>query len=349
MIVLCPTVTRRLRPAALAWILTPQGQPPHAKADAGIWRPRIGSGSLPGVRVLVTGAAGFVGQRLLAELEAQGHESFGIDVECDIRDPRAVARSVRGSAPQALIHLAGLASVASSHAAAEDTFAVNYVGARSILEAVRQEAPQCRVLLVGSGEVYGNHAPGGEPFREEAAFTPGSPYANSKACADRMGAAYRELGLDVVRVRPFNHIGPGQHERFVVPSFARQLAEIAGGRKEAILRTGNLDCVRDFLDVEDVLSAYLALLVPASGAGPFNIASGVGLRIGALLDTLCAIAGLEPEIETDPTRFRPTDHSVGDASALRQATGWRPQVDLNHTLERVYRHELERLQRSGTR
>lgn len=299
--------------------------------------------------MLVTGAAGFVGQRLLAELAAQGHESRGIDVECDIRDPRAVARSVRGSAPQALIHLAGLASVASSHTAAEETFAVNYMGARSILEAVRQEAPQCRVLLVGSGEVYGNRAPGGERFREEAAFAPGSPYAHSKACADRMGAAYRELGVDVVRVRPFNHTGPGQDERFVVPSFARQLAEIAEGRKEAILRTGNLDCVRDFLDVEDVLSAYLTLLVPASGAGPFNIASGVGQRIGSLLETLCTIAGLEPEVVADPARFRPSDHSVGDATALREATGWRPKVDLTHTLERVYRYEVDRLKHSGTR
>ena len=308
----------------------------------------MGSGSLPRVRVLVTGAAGFVGQRLLAELAAQGHESRGTDVECDIRDPTAVAQSVRETAPQALIHLAGLTSVPASHSAAEDTFSVNYLGARSVLEAVRHEAPRCRVLLVGSGEVYGNRAPNGEPFREEAAFATGSPYANSKACADRLGAAYRELGLDVVRVRPFNHTGPGQDERFVIPSFARQLAEIASGGKQAILRTGNLDCVRDFLDVDDVVAAYLGLLVPDAGAGPFNVASGVGQRIGALLDTLCAIAGLEPAIELDPARFRPTDHSVGDATALREATGWRPEADLTNTLERVYQHEVDRLRNSGT-
>ena len=301
------------------------------------------------MRVLVTGAAGFVGQRLLVELAAQGHDAVGTDVDCDIRDAEAVAQSVRVAAPEALLHLAGLSSVSGSLSDAEQSYAVNYLGARSILEAVRHEAPDCRVLLVGSGEVYGNHARSGEAFREDAPLAPVSPYANSKACADRLGAAYRELGLDVVRVRPFNHTGPGQDERFVVPSFARQLAKMRRGERAPALRTGNLDCVRDFLDVDDVLAAYLALLDPAVGAGPFNIASGTARRIGALLETLCEIAGLEPELEPDPTRFRPTDYSVGDASALREATQWQPTRELKNTLERVYRHEVERLRESGRR
>jgi len=315
----------------------------------GLWRSLLGSGSLARVRVLVTGAAGFVGRRLRVELVARGHEAVGIDAETDVRDGVAIARSVRGATPEALIHLAGLTSVAGSLSAAEESFSVNYLGARSVLEAVRREAPDCRVLLVGSGEVYGNLARGGESFREDAPLAPASPYAYSKSCADQLGAAYRELGLDVVRVRPFNHTGPGQHTRFVVPSFARQLAEIAAGHREAVLRTGNLDCVRDFLDMEDVLDAYLALLDPSVGTGPFNVASGVARRIGDLLEMLCEIAGIEPELQVDPKRFRATDYAVGDAGALREATDWQPERELANTLERVYRYELEQLGSSGQR
>lgn len=288
-----------------------------------------------------------MGRQLLVELAAQGHDAAGIDADCDIREAAAVARAVRGAAPQALVHLAGLTSVAGSLSAAEESFAVNYLGARSVLEAVRREAPACRVLLVSSGQIYGNCAHSGKAFREEAPLAPVSPYANSKACADRLGAAYRELGLDVVRVRPFNHTGPGQDERFVVPSFARQLAEIQRGDREPALRTGNLDCVRDFLDVDDVLAAYVALLDPAAGAGPFNIASGVERRIGALLEALCGIAGVKPDVQPDPGRFHPTDYSVGDATALREATAWKPERELASTLERVYRYEVERLRDSG--
>lgn len=301
------------------------------------------------MRVLVTGAAGFVGRQLLANLEAQGHEATGVDVDCDVREPAAVAQRVRALRPQALVHLASLSSVAESLSAAEESFAVNYLGARSVLEAVRGEAPGCRVLLVGSSEVYGSRAKSGERFGEDARLAPASPYASSKACADRLGAAYRELGLDVVRLRPFNHTGPGQDPRFVVPGLARQLAEIERGIREPVLRAGNLDSVRDFLDVDDVLAAYLALLDPAAGAGPFNIASGVAQRIGALLETLCGIAGLQPEVQLDPGRFRPTDYSVGDPSALREATAWRPTRPLEYTLDRVYRYEVDRLRDSGGR
>ena len=129
-----------------------------------------------------------------------------------------------------------------------------------------------------------------------------------------------------MRVRPFNHTGPGQPPDFVAPSFARQIAEIARGRSAPRIAVGNLDSVRDFLDVDDVVDAYLRLLDPRRPCGAYNVASGVGRRIGELLDTLIELAGARCEVEVDPERVRPTDHAVGDASRLRAATGWEPRV-----------------------
>jgi nucleoside-diphosphate-sugar epimerase len=138
-----------------------------------------------------------------------------------------------------------------------------------------------------------------------------------------------------MRVRPFNHTGPGQSDAFVASSFARQLAEIELGRRPAVLSVGNLDSVRDFLDVDDVLDAYLALLDPRVPAGIYNVASGRGLAMRELLELLLAASGVRPAITADPSRLRRTDASVGDASRLREATGWRPRRDLGDTLKRL--------------
>ena len=296
------------------------------------------------MRVLVTGAAGFVGKHLVPALERCGHETVGVDREVDVTEANGFETFVRKTLPQGLVHLAGQSSVAASSGAPDLTWHVNYVGGARVLEAVRRAAPSCRVLLIGSGEVYGSAPPGAPPFDEEAPFAPRSPYAHSKACVDRLGAAYAGLGVDVVCVRPFNHTGPGQADHFVAGSFARQAAEIACERRAPHVRVGNLDSVRDFLDVEDVVAAYVALL-ESDAAGAFNVASGEGVRIGRLLESLLAIAGVEAEIEIDPARHRPADCAVGNAARLAQMTGWRPRVSLQQTLERMYaaiRAELEK-------
>jgi GDP-4-dehydro-6-deoxy-D-mannose reductase len=243
------------------------------------------------VRVLVTGSAGFVGQHLAPRLEAVGWQVTGRDRDLDVTDAGAVRDEVARIAPSAVIHLAAQSSVAASFEAASLTFRVNYVGARHLLEAVRREAPGARVLLIGSGDVYGAAPPGAAPFDEMQALRPRSPYARSKACADLLGAAFAARGVDAVRVRPFNHTGPGQNEAFVLPSFARQAVEIAAGRRDPVLHVGNLDSVRDFLDVEDVVSAYLALLDRRVPAGTYNVASGLPQRVGDLLEALLARAG----------------------------------------------------------
>jgi GDP-4-dehydro-6-deoxy-D-mannose reductase len=204
-----------------------------------------------------------------------------------------------------------------------------------VLEAAARHAPEARVLLVCSADAYGSAEPGAAPFTEAAPLRPTSPYARTKAAAELLGGAYAARGLDVVCTRSFNHTGPGQAAVFVLPSFARQAAEIAAGKREPLLRVGNLDSVRDFLDVDDVVRAYVALCDRQAPSGVYNVASGRAVRIGDALDTILRLTEVSPRVEVDPERFRPTDYAVGDATRLRGTTGWAPQVALEDTLARL--------------
>ncbi len=283
------------------------------------------------MRIWVTGAAGFVGRRLCAALEGDGHAVIGVDREIEITDAALVAREIASARPDAIAHLAAQSSGARSLREPERRARVNYLGTRAVLEGALRGAPAARVLLVTSGEVYGSTAPDAPPLRESDPLAPRTPYARSKACADLLGAAYAARGLAVVRPRPFNHTGAGQSGVFVAPSFALQVAAIARGAP-ARLRVGNLDSVRDFLDVADVVDAYRRLLAPGVAPGVYNVASGVGRRIGELLETLCELAGVRPEVEVDRERWRPPDRAVGDAARLRTATGWEPRTPWRDTL-----------------
>jgi GDP-4-dehydro-6-deoxy-D-mannose reductase len=290
------------------------------------------------VRVFVTGASGFVGRHLVPHLRGRGHEIVATDLELDASDAAAVANFVARTAPDAIVHLAGVSSVAAARQDPALAFRVNFLGAHALLEATAKHAPRARVLLVGTGDAYGSVEPGGPPFSEASPLRPGSPYSRTKAAADLLGASYLERGLDVLQVRPFNHTGAGQSDVFVASSFARQLVEIERGARPDTLAVGNLASVRDFLDVSDVVEAYALLCEERVPAAAYNVASGRGVSAGALLQCLCALAQLSPRIQVDPARFRPTDQSIGDASRLRAATGWAPKTSLETTLERVLAH-----------
>lgn len=295
------------------------------------------------MRVLVTGSKGFVAGHLQPRLRAEGWEVVGRDLEVDVSDPRAVEALFDEVEPDAVAHLAAMSSVAQSRGAPALTHRVNYHGSLSILQAAFHRRKRPRVLLVGSSEQYGMLAPGSAPFDESSPFRPRSAYARSKAEADQLGAAFARSGLDVVRVRAFNHSGPGQSDVFVLSSFARQVAEIEAGLREPALRVGNLDSVRDFLDVSDVIDAYVRLLDPAVPADAYNVASGVGRRIGDLLDALLAHATVKPSVTTDPERFRAADFAVGDATRLREATGWQPRTPFETTIANLLGYWRERL------
>lgn len=282
----------------------------------------------------MSGARGFVGSWLVPHLAAAGHVVVAVDRDVDVCDAGAVAASIAAARPDAIVHLAALASVAASLDAPARAARVNALGTLHVLRAAGAHAPAARVLLVSSGEIYGA-ADDGAVFDESAPLAPGTPYARAKAVADRLGAVFAARGLEVVRARPFNHTGPGQGDAFVASSFARQLAEIEAGRRAPVLAVGNLAAVRDFLDVADVIEAYRRLLDRAVPPGAYNVASGVGVSIGELLGRLLAVSTAKPEVREDPARWRPAHAAVGDAGRLRRATGWAPRIPLDDTLARL--------------
>jgi GDP-4-dehydro-6-deoxy-D-mannose reductase len=301
--------------------------------------------------VLVTGVSGFVGRHLASALVAGGARVVGLGIEsvapadvplegwhtADLRDAEAMRDAVARARPEAVIHLAGQSSAARSFEDPEGTFAANVGGTRHLLEAVRAVAPRARVLVVGSSEVYGPQAEGTRTG-EDAPFAPVSPYAESKAEADRLAEAYASgpEGLDIIRVRAFSHIGPGQGPAFVVPTLARQIAGIEAGRSAPVLRVGNLEVVRDLSDVRDVARAYLALLERGARRA-YNVCRGEGVRLSDVAARLAGMARVTPRIEVDPARLRPADLPwlVGDPSRIARDTGWRATTPLERTLADV--------------
>lgn len=293
------------------------------------------------MRVLVTGAAGFVGRHLCAALSAAGHDVLEARAHdtpgaLDVSNPASVEAALRGGRPDAIVHLAALSSVAQSHRDPSGTFAVNALGTVHLLAGIRAACPEARLLVIGSGEVYGRVA-AGAPATEDALLAPLSPYAVSKVAAELAALQFhRSYGLDVVCVRPFNHLGAGQAPHFVVPSFAGQIAKIRRGEAPPVLRTGDLTPVRDFLHVDDVIAAYLLLLQSGAPGSVYNVANGAGRTIRSILDEMLDLAGVAASVEEDPALLRPAEIPtlVGDAGRLR-ALGWAPRLGVRDALRDV--------------
>lgn len=254
---------------------------------------------------------------------------------CDLLDPGHVARVVKRYRPDVIFHLAAQAYVPKAVAAPADTLINNAVSQINVLEACRAAGVDPVVLIVSSAEVYGVARPEDMPLDEEQTFRPTNPYAVSKIAQDMLGLQYHlSYGMRIVRARPFNHIGPGQSDRFVVSSFARQIADAEHGRVEPIILVGNLDAQRDFLDVRDVVRAYLAVARPEAAGEVYNVASGIPRSIGSVLDMLLARATIAITVGQDPSRMRQADIPVlyGDAGKLRRETGWVPEVAIEEAL-----------------
>jgi GDP-4-dehydro-6-deoxy-D-mannose reductase len=273
------------------------------------------------VPALVTGPAGFVGTHLRAELG----EAF-VPYEGDVLDAESLREAVRGA--DAVVHLAAQSSVAASWADAMESWRVNVDGTVGVLAAVGAERPEARILFASTCEVYGNASR--IPTPEDERVAPVSPYAAGKAAAE---LACLFSGLDVVVARAANHEGPGRDDRFAIGSWTRQIArlEAEGG---GTLLVGDLSAERDILDVRDVSRAYRLLLDPSVPAGTYNVASGRTVKMAEVVDLLVGLARVPVRIERDESRVRPADipRLAGDASKLRAATSWEPEIPLEQTL-----------------
>lgn len=295
------------------------------------------------MRAFLTGSSGFVGHWLERHLAESGDSVDALVEGVDVRDAAAVADAVAAAEPEVVYHLAGLAHVGRSWDAPQETTAVNVLGSLNVLEAARRCVNPPAVVLVSSAEVYGSGD--GRPLDESAELRPLSPYAASKVAAEFLGVQ-AALGrkLRVVRVRPFNHVGPGQAPEFVVSALARRivLAELAGGGE---VRVGNLTPRRDLTDVRDVVRAYRLLAERGEAGEAYNVCSGRTVEIAEIVDQLCALAKAEVRVVEDPALVRPVEVPVlaGDCTRLRRLTGWEPEIPLETTLAEVLEYWRDQL------
>ncbi len=317
------------------------------------------------MRLLVTGSTGFVGRHLTEHLLAEGHEVFGTTrrtlppahpvlptdhlLVCDICDPGAMSATVRCVRPEGVFHLAASTSVAASFNQPESAYRTNLFGSLNLFSAVAENLDSCRIVWVGSSDAYGQVSADELPVTERNLLRPLSPYGVSKAAADLAAFQWSQSrGLDIVRVRPFNHTGPGQQHEFVCADFAAQIAAIRDGKGPPRVEVGNLDVVRDFSDVRDVARAYLALFHRGTRGEAYNVCSGVGRTPRQILETLLQVSGIRATVAPAPERQRPSDVPalIGSAAKLTAATGWTPAISFEQTLrDLLSASALERLNR----
>ncbi len=309
----------------------------------------------PHSRILITGADGFVGWHVLQQLQKSGYQDLHVTTyssserlkaacgaenvhQLDLTDTSAVLECVRELQPAAILHFAAWSAVGSSFDNASKVMNMNTALQLSVLEAIRQAAPQARLLCIGSAHGYGHISADLNPHQitEEYPLNPDNPYAVSKITQEMLSRAYKfAYGLDIVFVRPFNQIGPGQLNEFAVPSFAEQIAAVERG-EQSVVQVGNLDAVRDFTDVRDAAVAYQILLESGISGETYNLGSGVGNTMEAVLNILRGLAETEVRVEVDPSRLRPSDIPVFVADATRlRALGWQPSYSLEDTLHDI--------------
>jgi GDP-4-dehydro-6-deoxy-D-mannose reductase len=304
------------------------------------------------VRILITGASGFVGRWLVRELEAAGHEAIGTPAssQLDITDQRAVAALLRATRPDAVAHLAGLSYGPDARREPDRALAVNEGGTRTLMTEVAAASRTTPVLVVSSSEVYGNPAAADLPLSESAPLLAEQPYGLSKLAQER--AVFESDaggGPPVVIVRPFNHTGPGQRPEFVVPALAQRILAARQSGNPTIA-AGNVDVRRDFSDVRDVVRAYRLILEAfgTSGLSPgpriYNVASGRAVAIRDIAQAFAARAGIDVDIQVDPALVRVSDPPEirGDAALIHADLGWHPSIPFDVTLDDVFEDAVSR-------
>ncbi len=304
----------------------------------------------PPRRILVTGAAGFVGRHLMPALAGAFPDAVLDTAPFDITDAAAVGAAIAAAPPDALVHLAAIAAIPAARQDPDRAWRVNLGGTLNLARAVLAHAPHCTMVFSSSADIYGASFRAGHHLTEDALPAPLNTYAATKAAADlALGAMAASDGLRVVRVRAFNHTGPGQSHQFVVAAFAEQVARIAAGLQPPVLQVGDLSPHRDFLDVRDVCAAYAACVRMRDDLPPgavLNVAGGQPRRVGDVLQSLLDAAGVRAEAQTDAARLRPSDIPVaaGDAALARRLLGWAPAIPWTRTIADVLADWRSRVQ-----
>lgn len=307
------------------------------------------------MKVLITGATGFVGTHLCEYLLQQGDEIHGTYIyqdeldrfpeslrqqvilhSCDLTEIGHVRRVMTTASFDRIYNLAAISSVHQSWSKGQElVLRVNLYGWLNLIETLHECCPNARILMVSSGEVYGIVPKDHQPIPESTPLRPINPYANSKAAQEMFSYQYiHRYQSQIVIVRPFNHTGPRQTPNFVCPDFAKQIAEIEKGTREPVMSVGNLEAERDFSDVRDIVRAYHLAIERCPIGTPVNVASGKAWPVQQVLDTLLKHSSVPIEVRQNPNRLRPSDISLmlGDYSLLHQYTAWQPKISFGDTL-----------------
>lgn len=303
-------------------------------------------------KYLITGVSGFVGRYLVEYLNAHepDAEIMGLDIadSCDmpikyhkvnLADKAVVSEIIEDFGPDYIVHLASISSVGQSWQNPGQCFKNNTDIMLSVLEAVRKQNLKTRILSIGSSEEYGEYASQDMPLKETYKLNPLNPYAVAKVSQEMLCKVYTVLGVDVVMTRSFNHIGPSQSDRFVVPSFIKQLVTISQGKQE-VMSVGNIEVARDFTDVRDVVAAYYAILHKGKSGEVYNVCSGHTHKLSEIIVVAEQILGVKANIQVDKTRLRPNDAMLicGDNTRLKQELAWYPEYRLEQTIEDIVKY-----------
>ena len=303
-------------------------------------------------KYLITGVGGFVG-RYFWEYLLEHEQEFcvlGLDMmpetpwehaafqyrQLNLMDAGAVGDLLADFQPDYIVHLASISSVGQSWKAPADCFTNNTSIFLNLAEAVRAHCPEARMLSIGSSEEYGNYPPEAMPLREDYELKPCNPYAVARVAQEMLSKLYADsYALNIMMTRSFNHIGPRQRDIFVIPSFVKQLVEIKRSGGKGTMRVGNLDIVRDFLDVRDVVDAYWRILTMGKPGEVYNVCSGQGVKLRDIISTTAELLGISPTIEVDPALVRPIDNAIviGESGKLRENLAWEPKFRFEQTLD----------------
>jgi GDP-4-dehydro-6-deoxy-D-mannose reductase len=317
------------------------------------------------MRVLITGMSGFAGNALCEFLLRETHWSIiGVSSttagdrpsgrvqwwQIDLREPDPIKRLIKYERPDLIFHLAAQSNVPRAWQDPWSTYQTNVRGTLNLFDAIITNKVTPRVLVVSSNEVYGSPESQADlPYTELHPLRPNNPYGVSKLAAEKMAMQYRySHGLDVLVVRPFNHIGPGQNPNFVVPGFARQIAEIEAGKREPVIGLGNMESQRDFTDVRDIVRAYFNVMRLADGGKVYNVCSGVPHSIQSIFDLLLGLTHIHIDTHIDPSKFRVVDTpiSYGDHSHLTSDTCWEPHISIEQSVADILNYWREQVKTS---